>query len=738
MPITPKKVIKKKPSSRHVKRPVRSAKRTSGFVKRSSGFAIPSQVISRDVSWLSFNGRVLQEAEDPRNPLVERIRFLGIFSNNRDEFFRVRVATLLRMSKLGKTAEKMLGEHPEKIMDKIQKVTIKQQEHFETIYQNILKELTAQNIFMINEKELDKVQGKFVKDYFHDYVLQTLVPIMLDSTPEFPYLKDKSIYLIIKLIREKKRPNYSVVEIPTDKLPRFLVLPSADDKKYIILLDDVIRYNLDVVFSIFEYKSIESYTIKLTRDAELDMDNDVSKSLVEKIAKGVKKRKKGQPVRMIFDDAMPEDILKYLRTKLKLQKQDRWVPGGRYHNFKDFIDFPRIGRSDLRFHPMPPIDHKDFVGQRSLMKVLKVKDVLLIYPYHSFLHTIELLREASIDPKVVSIKITLYRVANNSNIINALINAVKNGKEVTAVVEVQARFDEEANIQWANNLIEEGVKVVYGVPGLKVHSKLFLITRKERDGMVNYASIGTGNFNENTAKLYSDFSLLTADKRITNEVATVFNFYLDNLKKGVYKHLVVSPFSMRRKFMALIEKEITNAAAGKDAYIFLKLNSLVDLELINKLYQASHAGVKIKLIVRGVCSLVPGVKGLSEHIEVISVIGRFLEHGRIFIFCNGGVEKYYISSGDWMVRNLDFRSEVAVPVYDKELKAELRKIIDIQFSDNTKSRIIDKKQKNQYRKTESKVLLNSHDELYKFIKQKKNPPDGKTIINKESIEVRRD
>jgi polyphosphate kinase len=449
------------------------------------------------------------------------------------------------------------------------------------------------------------------------------------------------------------------------------------------------------------------------------MDNDVSKSLVEKIAKGVKSRKKGQPVRMIYDNEMPDDILKYLRTKLKLQKQDRWVPGGRYHNFKDFIDFPRIGRSDLRFHTMPPIDHKDFVGQKSLLKVIKAKDVLLIYPYHSFLHAIELLREASIDPKVVSIKITLYRVANNSNIINALINAVKNGKEVTAVVEVQARFDEEANIKWADNLIEEGVKVVYGVPGLKVHSKLFLITRKEREGLVHYASVGTGNFNENTAKTYSDFSLFTADKRITNEVANVFNFYLDNLKKGIYKHLMVSPFSMRRKFLSLIEKEIANAKAGKEAYILIKLNSLVDQELISRLYKASQAGVKIKLIIRGICSLVPGIKGLSENIEAISIIGRFLEHGRIFVFCNNDDEKYYISSADWMVRNLDFRSEVAVPIYDNELKATLRKIIDIQYSDNTKSRILDKKQKNQYRKTDSEVLLNSHDELYKFFKHHK-------------------
>ncbi|MEI6816186.1 MAG: polyphosphate kinase 1 [Bacteroidota bacterium] len=688
-------------------------------------------LINRDISWLAFNGRVLQEADDKNNPLIERMRFLGIFSNNRDEFFRVRVATVLRMSKIGKTAEKLLGDDPEKLMGKIQKMTIKQQESFERIYINLLKEMEAQQLFMIDELHLDDHQGKFVKEYFHDNVLQTLVPIMLDSTLEFPYLKDKSIYLILKLARNKKKPRYSLVEIPTDRLSRFLVLPSTDEKKYIILLDDVIRYCLDDVFSIFDYDTIESYTIKLTRDAELDIDNDVSKSFVEKIARSVKKRKKGQPVRMIFDEAMPDDMLIYLKNKLKMHKEDSYVPGGRYHNFKDFIDFPKVGRSELRFHSMPPVDHKDLAGQRSLLKVIKQKDVLLCYPYHSFLHTIELLREASIDPKVVSIKITLYRVARNSSIVNALINAVKNGKAVTAVVEVQARFDEEANIYWADKLIEEGVKVIYGVPGLKVHSKLFLITRNERGEMVNYASIGTGNFNENTAKLYSDLSLITADKRITNEVASVFNFYTDNLKKGVYRHLVVSPFQMRRKFLALIENEIKNKKAGKDAYIYLKLNSLVDHDLIVKLYKASQAGVKIKLIIRGICSLVPGVEGLSENIEAISIVGRYLEHGRIFIFCNNNDEKYYISSADWMIRNLDFRSEVAVPVYNKELQMELKKIVETQWKDNVKARILDRKQKNVYVKNSTTISVISQDEIYKEIKHQKKHPDLPTKSQKK-------
>jgi len=692
--------------------------------------------INRDISWLSFNDRVLQESEDPTVPLMERMRFLGIFSNNRDEFFRVRVATLLRMTKMGKSAAKILGDDPDMVMEKIQKITIDQQEHFEHIYQQLLKELAAQNIFITNEKELNPVQGKFVRDYFHDHVLQMLVPIMLDSTPEFPSLKDKIIYLIIKLARKDKKPKYSIVEIPSDKLSRFLVLPTSDDKKYIILLDDVIRYCLDDVFSIFEYDAVESYTVKMTLDAELDIENDVSKSLVEKISKSVKKRKKGQPVRMIYDEAMPADILHYLKTKLKMHKEDRYVPGGRYHNFKDFIDFPRIGRHDLRFNPMPPIEHRDFAGQKSLLKVIKEKDLLLVYPYHTFLHTLELLREASIDPKVESIKITLYRVANNSNVINALINAVKNGKSVTAVVEVQARFDEEANIYWADKLIEEGVKVVYGVPGLKVHSKLFLITRNEKGLRVNYASIGTGNFNENTAKLYSDLTLLTSDKKITNEVASVFNFYLDNLKAGTYRHLIVSPFTMRKKFLKLIDNEIANAKAGKTAYIILKLNSIVDHEIISKLYEASKARVKIKLIIRGTCSLVPGVTGVSENIEGISIIGRYLEHGRIFVFCNGGDEKYFISSADWMVRNLDFRSEVAVPIYDAELKAELKKILDIQFSDNTKSRILDKKQKNKHKQTDSSVLVNSHEEIYKYFKNRKSAVKNPTLNKTKISEVR--
>ncbi len=678
--------------------------------------------INRDLSWLSFNARVLQEAEDPNVPVLERIRFLGIFSNNLDEFFKVRVATIRRMTKLGKKAKDLLGADPDELLDRIQKIVIRQQEKSEAIYHRLLKELEHENIFIIDEKQLTPEEGKYVRDYFLDNVFPFLVPVMIDTAPKFPYLKDKAIYLAIKLSRKDKsrKSKYSLIEIPTDVVSRFLVLPAEENKKKIILLDDVIRYCLDTIFSIFDYDELEAYTVKMTRDAELDIDNDISKSWVEKISKSVKERKKGDPVRLAYDQKIPVDLLNFILKKIKLHKEESLIPGGRYHNFKDFINFPNVGRAALRYHIPHTLDHPDLSGKASLFKVIKEKDILLAYPYQSFHHINDLLREASIDPKVQSIKITMYRAAKSSGIINALINAVKNGKQVTAVVELQARFDEEANIYFANKLEEAGAKVIFGVPGLKVHSKLFVITRKENGKLVNYAHIGTGNFNEQTAKIYCDHSLLTADKRITEEVVKLFNFYQDNFKTGMYKHLVVAPFSMREKFMHLIHKEIKNAKEGKPAYIILKMNSLVDNEMIKKLYKAGEEGVKIKLIIRGTCSLVPGIKGVSDNIEVISIVDKFLEHSRIFIFANGGEEKYYLSSGDWMFRNLDARSEVAVPVYDKDIQRHLRQYITIQLKDNTKARIVSKAQDNSYVQSVGGKSVRAQDDIYKWLLSEKS------------------
>ncbi len=678
-------------------------------------------LINRELSWLSFNERVLQEAENKTVPLIERLKFLGIYSNNRDEFFRVRVATLKRVVKHQKRAEELMGENPVRLLEKIQKAVIAQQEKFERTYQVIIRDLNKHGISIINEKQLTPIQGDFVKDYFREKVKPSLFPIMLDNKAPFPYLKDRLGYLIIKFGKKDatKKSKFAIIEVPTDNISRFLVLPNDKNKNFIILLDDVIRFCLDDVFQNFEYDYLYAYNIKLTRDAEIDMDNDLAKSFVEKISKGLKARKKGLPVRLVYDSAIPSDMLDFIMKKIKLGKEDNPIPGGRYHNFKDFISFPNVGNPDLSYKKIKPIKHPDLSDQTSIFKIIKQKDVLLTYPYQSFDHIIDFLREASIDPKVQSIKITLYRVAKHSSIVQALINALKNGKQVTAVIELQARFDEEANIYWSDKLKEEGANVIYGVPGLKVHSKLFLITRKESGTINKYAHIGTGNFNGDTAKVYTDHTLLTSNKQITEEVDRVFNFYFDNFKGGSYKHLLVSPFFMRKRIYQLINKEIQNAKANKPASLCLKLNNLVDPEMIRKLYEASSEGVKIKLIVRGICSLVAGVKGLSENIEAISIVDKYLEHSRVFIFHNNGDEKYFISSADWMSRNLDYRSEVAVPIYDQNIKIQLKQIMDALWTDNTKARILGSTQNNVYRKSTNKVKIRAQEDIMSLLKSKR-------------------
>lgn len=676
--------------------------------------------INREISWLSFNERVLQEASDPSTPLIERLKFLGIFSNNRDEFYRVRVATINRLTKLGKKAIAIYGDDPKELLQKLQKRVIEQQKRFEDIYQELLHELAKQNVFIINEKQLNKTQQQFVKDYFHNEVETALFPIMVDENKPFPYMKDKSGYLFVRLIStiQNQKNKYALIEIPSKTTSRFIILPQEKNKKYIILLDDVIRYNVHEMFSVFGYTTKETINIKLTRDAELDIDQDVSKSMLEKISKGVKDRKKGQPVRFVYDSTMSKEMLAFIMKKLGMDKKDNAIPGGRYHNFKDFIRFPNIDEKKLTYiHPTPLI-HKYLINRgTSILNVIKQKDILLHYPYHTYDHIISLLREASIDPTVESIKITLYRVADSSKIANALVNAIKNGKKVTVLVELQARFDEENNIYWANKLQEEGATVIYGVPGLKVHSKLFLITTRVRGRELKYAHIGTGNFNEKTARIYTDFSLLTADKNITDEISSVFDFYANNFKTGVYKHLAVAPFFMRQTFVNLIDKEIANAKAGKQAYMILKMNSLVDNDMIKKLYEASQAGVQITLIIRGICSLVTEIPGFSDNIKAFSIVDKYLEHARVFIFGNSGNEKIYITSADWMSRNLDSRSEVAVPILDPQVKKQIKDIINIQLSGNTKVRILDRLQLNLYKKAKvGERKIRAQDEIYNYLK----------------------
>jgi len=676
-----------------------------------------TKYINREISWLSFNHRVLQEAADPTVPLIERLKFLGIYSSNLDEFFRVRVGTLYRIIRAGIKGKVIFGGSPQKILNQIQKIVIKQRKQFDRVFTELQNELEAQKIYMVNETELTEKQTVFIQNYFEDEVRPRLVPIMLDSLPEFPYLKNQAIYLAIYL-QDKKSDDrcYALIEVPADLLPRFIVLPNVAEQHYVIMLDDVIRFGLKEIFSIFNFDTFHAFTIKLTRDAEFDIDDDITKSAFEKIAKSVKKRHFGQPVRFVYDQKIPADLLQFILKKNRMTGLENLIPGGRYHNAKDFMNFPNIGAANLKYSQPHTLTHADINSSKSIIHTIRQKDILLVYPYQSFHHFIDLLREAAIDPKVTSIKMTLYRVAKNSNVVNALINAMKNGKRVTVFMELKARFDEVANIYWTKKLEEEGAHLIDGVPGLKVHAKLCLISRKEGKKTVHYAIIGTGNFNEITAKIYSDHALLTADKQITSEVDKVFSFLENTYKTFAYKHLIVSPFYMRKHFTKMIRNEIKNAIAGNKAYIYLKLNSLVDQKMIDKLYEASQAGVKIKMVIRGICSLIPGIKDLSENIDVISIVDMFLEHSRIFIFCNGGDEKYYISSADWMIRNLDNRVEVAAPVYDKNLQKQLRSFMELQFRDSHKATIINEKQDNHHRNGQAGSHKRAQVDMFKQLK----------------------
>lgn len=672
--------------------------------------------VNRELSWLDFNERVLQEAEDRSVPLLERLRFLGIFSNNLDEFFRVRVATTKRLTNLSVKEQQSLDVDPKELLKQINKRTIELQNRFEADYQEIIKELNDENINIVNDKELLPEHIEFVQDYFDEVVRPALVPIMLGKSTHLN-LNGNSIYFAIKSTISKTKYDYAIIEIPSLIISRFLVLPEVEGQKYVMLLDDIIRWKLDDIFAIFKYKKIEAYTIKVTLDAELDLDDDISESVIHKLSKSLKNRKTAQPVRLIYDKNIAPDLLAYILDKLKPSLNDSVIAAGTYHNFKDFIKFPDVGNTQLNYRKLPPVDHPQLADKVSVLNEIAKNDILLNYPYQSFNHVIDLLREAAIDPKVTSIKINLYRVAEDSKIIHALISAAKNGKKVTVVVELRARFDEEANIYWANKLQDEGVKVIFGIPGLKVHSKLILINRKEGHKTVKYGHVGTGNFNEGTAILYADTSLLTKNPSITNEINKVLRLFKNSYERPAFRHLMVSPFNARRKINTLIDNEIKNAKLGKPAYIIVKLNNLVDATIIKKLYQASKSGVQIKLIIRGVCSIVPGVKGLSENIEVISIVDRFLEHSRILIFCNNENELYYLTSADWMSRNLDRRVEVGCPIYDKKLQSTIKEMIETQLNDNTKSRWINTSKNNSYKPAPKGEKIRSQIELYNYFKQ---------------------
>jgi polyphosphate kinase len=674
---------------------------------------------NKEISWLSFNERLIQEAENPAVPLLERLRFLGIFSNNLDEFFRVRVATLKRLEKLGKKAVNIIGEDPQEVLKQIHLYVLKLQSRFDKIYSILLSELERNNIFIVDETELTPHQGMIIRNYFRKEVRGVLTPIMLDQLVQFPELDDHAIYLAVRMWRSQKPDKiaHALIEVPTFLLSRFFVLPQDCEKQFVILLDDIIRYNLDEIFSIFKYDNFEAFTIKLTRDAELELDDDLSESVVKKIAKGLSKRKTGTPVRFIFDHLIPGSFLKYLIEQIHPdQVNSNFVPGGRYHNFKDFINFPSLNETQLHYKPQAILSHPQLDNRYSILATISKNDLMLNLPYQSFMHVIDLLREAAIDPHVQSIRLTVYRLAKQSKVVNALINAAKNGKDVTVAMELKARFDEEANIQWAKVLRENGIRVVYSPPSFKIHAKLILITRKEGEKLTYYTTIGTGNFNENTAILYSDHVLLTSNKQVAAEVFKVFELLENNFVQTTFWHLLVSPFNMRKKLEKMIQKEILNAQSGKDAYIILKINNLTDAKIIKKLYKASQAGVKIRLMIRGMFSLIPGVKGLSENIEATGIIDRYLEHTRIFVFANGGNEKIYISSADLMPRNLDNRIEIACPIEDIAIRQTIRDYLEIHWQDNVKARVLNRSMDNQYYANGNAIDIRAQEVLHTYFK----------------------
>ncbi|ENU1225113.1 MULTISPECIES: polyphosphate kinase 1 [Providencia] len=676
----------------------------------------------KELSWLSFNERVLQEAADKRNPLIERMRFLGIYSNNLDEFYKVRFADVKRRILINEERGSASGARH--LLKKIQSRVAKQEQEFDILYNDLLLEMARNQIFLINERQISPRQQIWLRQYFRQNLRQHITPILINpDTNLVEFLKDDYTYLAVEIINGNQI-QYALLEIPSDKVPRFVNLPPEMPKrrKSMILIDNILRYTLDEIFKgFFDYDKLNAYSMKMTRDAEYDIATEMESSLLEIMSSTLKQRLTAEPVRFVYQRDMPDEMVALLREKLGLSSDDSVIAGGRYHNFKDFINFPNEGNKNLLNKPLPRLRHRWFDNFRNGFDAIRERDVLLYYPYYTFEHTLELLRQASFDPNVLSIKINIYRVAKDSRIIDSVIHAAHNGKKVTVVVELQARFDEAANIHWAKRLTEAGVHVIFSAPGLKIHAKLFIISRMEEGQIVRYAHIGTGNFNEKTARLYTDYSLLTANELITNEVRRVFSFIENPYRPVTFDNLMVSPQNTRIRLMALIDQEIENALAERPSGITLKINNLVDKELIDKLYDASNAGVKIRLLVRGMCSLVAGQAGYSENIQVTSIVDRFLEHDRVYVFTNAGDEKVFISSADWMTRNIDYRIEVAVSLVDPHLKQRVLDILELQFSDTVKARYVDKDLSNHYVPRGNKRKIQAQLAVYDYLKSIETP-----------------
>ncbi len=691
---------------------MRIIKKQFQMIKKSK----KNYTVNRDVSWMYFNRRILDEASNQTNPLLERLSFLGIYSNNLDEFFQVRVATLRRMIEIEENIHHV-NTDTKKVLKKVLKLNEVYTKDFETTFLALHAELQNENIFLVNESQLSAGQKEFVDTFYREELMNSLFPILVSRMSVEPVLNDKSIYLAVKISdsikqEKKNKKEYALIEIPTEEFTRFFVLPKEGEKNCIMFLEDVIRFCLPRIFAQLNHDKYEAYTIKFTRDAEMEFDNTAYQSILDKISKGVKSRKSGLPIRFVYDREIPADLLRFTEKLLKIEKNDVHVSGGRYHNLKDLISFPLLKRNELKYTNHPPIPILAFDESISLISLIRKKDQYLHCPYHSFDNFIRLLRESAISPEVKEIKISIYRLAKNSKVIKALICAAMNGKKVTAIVELLARFDESSNINWAKKMQDTGIKVILGVEGLKVHSKLAHITARKG----NIACIGTGNFHEGTATVYTDFTLMTAHKSIVDEVESLFEFLEQPYLNPSFKQLIVAPQFMRKKIIGLIKTETENAKKGLPAYILCKINHIVDEKIIDKLYEASNAGVIIKLLVRGNCSLITDVPKLSENIRTLGIIDRYLEHSRVLIFANGGEERYFIGSADWMQRNLDNRVEVYTPVYDPEFQKQLKTVIEFGLKDNVKARIVDGSGKNELNTTSDETSFRSQEELYNFYK----------------------
>ncbi|WP_091820382.1 RNA degradosome polyphosphate kinase [Prevotella sp. kh1p2] len=663
--------------------------------------------VDRDVSWMYFNHRILQESRKEYVPLLERISFLGIYSNNLDEFFRVRVASLNRILESDDATPKMRQE-VKKALKTITKLNEQYSHEYSEATQQVMRELELHNIRLLNDKQLNGEQQAWLRDFYYDRLNGDTNPIWVSEMKDFSVLEDNRIYLLVEMTeKDAKKPKYAIIKVPDKNHGRFVKIPRSEGFDNLMYLDDVIRFCLPLIFSGFKKSTYRAYSFKFTKDAEMEVDNDADYSTMERIAHGVSSRKRGEPIRVVYDRSMPRDMQKKVMQKLKIRDNDTTLGSECYQNHKDLMNFPDCGHLELRYPQWKQVMKPEFLSSRSLLDLIREKDRFIHVPYHSFNGYIRLLREAALKPEVKEIKTTLYRLAKDSKVVEALICAARNGKKVTAVVELLARFDEESNIMWSKRMQEEGINVVFGVEGLKIHSKLLYI--KDKKGSV--ACVGTGNFHESNAKVYTDYLMMTARPSIVTEVAKVFQFIERPFQQVRFNQLLVSPNSMKRRILRMLDIEIKNAKEGKEAWLKMKINHITDYEMVAKLYEASQAGVTVDILLRGNCSLVPGVPGLSDNIRAVGIIDRYLEHSRILIFCNGGRNKYYLGSADWMPRNLLSRIEVMTPVYDDELKADLMNTVETGLADTTNGRIIDGNGGNQLQEGEP---LRSQAELYEY------------------------